>query len=264
MDNKKPENNKRNHKDINPFYKIQGKKLENALYYIKAFSREKSDKEILLELQTDYEVVIDTSYLSKMKSGEKPIKEELVNCLKEKYNINPEYILGESESLLDTLSINFDNFCSIANNWMTISQSKTSQKYNLLLEMDDNLYRFLLQNPRKNLLYTGKEFSFEDTIIYTRQQLRCKKPDYQRYILIPEEDVINTNEDSDLKLFETKLSLLEKDYKSLEERVKRFEEQKAEEVDKMVSETHEKIKIINDLIGKLNKHKKIRGIYTWN
>lgn len=236
--------------------KTQGKKLEKALNYIKAYKSDKTDKKILLTLQTEYGVDIDSTYLSRMKKGEKAIKEELVYCLRDEYGINPDYILGESRCMRDMLEPQFEGFTLFAKNWMKININKTSEEWRLCIEADSNLYRFLLKNPELSFRVENDDLD-EDTIIYRDrgEDLRYKNPDYQRYILIPEKDVIKTNEDFDLKLFETKLSLLEKEYKSIEARVMSFEKQRTEEVNDMVSEIHKKINEISELKKKLKKDK---------
>lgn len=241
---------------LEPDCKTQGKKLDKALNYIKAYTRDNTDIKILLTLQTEYGVEIDSSYLSKMKKGEKRIKEELVYCLRDKYGINPDYILGESRCMLNVLGPKFEGFTLFAKNWMKININKTSEEWRLCIEADSNLYRFLLKNPELSFRVENDDLD-EDTIIYRDrgEDLRYKEPDYQRYILIPESDVINTN-DIDLKNFEKRLLSLEANYKSLEKEVESWRKEKSEKIDKMVEKIKEKIKEISDFKKELEEQKK--------
>ena len=111
-------------------------------------------------------------------------------CIRDRYNINPDYIKGKSKFKFDALQNKLNNFEQIADDWLSISSNQKILRTNntvLQITMDSNFYDFLVANSMSELLRKGEELITSSGLINDIDQLKYKDPVPKEYILIPED-----------------------------------------------------------------------------
>lgn len=262
--------------------KDQGKRFSEVMEYLKTGAKErKNNSDVISDINDLYQSSLINSDFSKFKKGEE-IPEYVLDALYKLYYINPDYILGKSECMVDFFAEFIDK---IKSKKVDESESKTIVEPALVvtdedkdegikflsIEMDSRFFDYITSVSPEILVspYT-KEKRYSNSFIMNEKErnkfiseIQGKKElQYKMYILVPEEDVINTNYDKDLLDFKTRLALLEEKYELLEKEVGLWKKKKPDETDKMVDETDkivdeikEKIEEIRDLKNGLSDFK---------
>lgn len=193
MDNTKSKNQN------NPIYVEQGKQLKNVInYIIKKHYPHKTISFLIDCINNKYDTDYERTYFSHLQKGSRPIPNKLIKILNKEYNINSDYIYGNSKSMLDTLNMQFDCFCQIAGDWLAVfckDKPKSIENSFLQIEMDSNLYNFLIAKSNKSLFERGEVLSINDTIIYDEEDIKDMKSINKNYLLIPLENVQKAEEE---------------------------------------------------------------------
>lgn len=262
--------------------KDQGKRFSEVLEYLKTGAKErKNNSDVISDINDLYQSSLINSDFSKFKKGEE-IPEYVLDALYKLYYINPDYILGKSECMVDFFAEFIDK---IKSKKVDESESKTIVEPDsvvtdedkdegikfLSIKMDSRFFDYITSVSPEILVspYT-KEKRYSNSFVMNEKErnkiiseIQGKKElQYKMYILVPEEDVINTNYYNDLLDFKTRLALLEEKYELLKKEVGLWKKEKPDETDKMVDETDkmvdeikEKIEEIRDLKNRLSDFK---------
>lgn len=255
--------------------KDQGKRFSEVMEYLKTGVKErKNNSDVISDINDLYQSSLINSDFSKFKKGEE-IPEYVLDALYKLYYINPDYILGKSECMVDLFAEFIDKIKSkkvdesesktiVEPAFVVTDEDKDEGIKFLSIKMDSRFFDYITSVSPEILLspYT-KEKRYSNSFIMNEKErnkyiseIQGKKElQYKMYILVPEEDVINTN-DIDLKNFEKRLLSLEANYKSLEKEVESWRKEKSEKIDKMVEKIKEKIKEISDFKKELEEQKK--------
>lgn len=111
--------------------------------------------------------------------------------MKECYNINPNYLLGVSDVMLDKLDDDFKVFSSLVKDWTLIRESiGTDEKESVYLQltMDKVLFDFLVKVGSANELKEKGLQSYNEKFQKHKEEYNSKKQEeteYADYILLP-------------------------------------------------------------------------------
>lgn len=151
----------------------QRKRLGEALKFLK--DRGKGQEKIAEEIN------MDAANLSRLKSGKvKKIPDEFLEKLQEKYDINPGYIRGTSDILLNSIGTKLKNFEGVVNSWDTVYKG---ENHYLHLQMDSKFYDFLVEYD-KHRLADLKSFSIDDAV-KKLEDIFADEPKIKEYVILP-------------------------------------------------------------------------------
>lgn len=180
----------------NSTLKEQRNRLSNAFRFLKEYGISQSD----ISKKTD----VDETTLSSLKSGKiKHISNEFLSKLHDAYGINPQYIRGNSEYILDVLGKQLTDFESFVEDWKTIdrpvddSDNTKIEKF-LHLTIDKNFYDFLIDVEKVRLVAEDGIFSSKEEIENLKEVFSAE-PDLQEFVLIPRNkfvEVIQTSKNA--------------------------------------------------------------------
>ena len=158
---------------------IQRERLKAVLEYLK--TQGFKQKEIAESC------FLDPYDISHLKSGTlKHIPENFLAALRTKYYINPEYIRGTSDIMLDIQGTMLENFGKVMIEWDSITKG---QNQYLHLKMDNNFYKFLL-DVSKATLAEAEQSLVTKAKIKEMEKLHKGKPDIKEYVLIPRNNFV--------------------------------------------------------------------------
>ncbi len=237
--------------------KDQGKRFSEVLEYLKTGAKErKNNSDVISDINDLYQSSLINSDFSKFKKGEE-IPEYVLDALYKLYYINPDYILGKSECMVDFFAEFIDKIKSkkvdesesktiVEPDLVVTDEDKDEEIKFLSIKMDSRFFDYITSVSPEILVspYT-KEKRYSNSFVMNEKErnkiiseIQGKKElQYKMYILVPEEDVINTNYYNDLLDFKTRLALLEEKYELLKKEVGLWKKEKPDETDKMVDET---------------------------
>lgn len=161
---------------------------------------------------------ISSSRISRIMNGETNLTEGIISGLKECYNINPNYLRGDSEIMilngaekaLDSLKYIFENWNTVQKKY-TQSSGKTVVESYLCFDMSKQLYDFLLKYNSISLLNMNEECSNSalETLksIYDSED-KCEK---EEYVLLPKNSFIEIirDEKRDQKVLDEIIDIME-------------------------------------------------------
>lgn len=156
-----------------------GERLKEVLAYLK--TQGFNQKEIAESC------CLDSYDISHLKSGTlKHIPENFLAALRKKYHINPEYIRGTSNIMLDVQGTMLEYFEKVVTDWDSVAKG---QNQYLHLRMDNNFYKFLLDVSEATL--TEAEQSLATKIkIEELKKLHSGTSDIKEYVLIPRNNFV--------------------------------------------------------------------------
>lgn len=183
--------------------KQKNKKFCNVLTYLKE-ELNVSEYKLANELNNlEMGLAIDRSLISKYKDVTRKIPIQVIEGLHKKYDINPYYLLGTSDEMLDIAKIHLRCFKKFVKSWKTVEKTyqnedgnQVTNKY-LNLAFDSNFYELLLEinsaEANKEFSDAGYEAHIKDVKEkYTNQKLKLLR----HYIVIPQDEFLTilTNE----------------------------------------------------------------------
>lgn len=154
----------------------QKKRLREALSYLKSMGV--SQKQICLD--TDISEA-DLSHYKKDNGKIKVIPNSFLNKLQKNHDINPEYIRGSSDVLLDNRGIEYTNFEKFVSDWEVVKSKNDSYLY---VKMDENFYNFLIELDdyrkieEKGIIKINEEIS-------NLKKIYSGKPNIKEYVILP-------------------------------------------------------------------------------
>lgn len=130
---------------------------------------------------------LDPYDISHLKSGAlKHIPENFLAALRKKYHINPEYIRGTSNIMLDVQGTMLNFFEKVVIEWDSVTKG---QNQYLHLKMDNNFYKFLLDVSEATLAESEQSLATKAKIEELKK-LRKGKSDIKEYVLIPRNNFV--------------------------------------------------------------------------
>lgn len=126
-----------------------------------------------------------------IKNGKRKLSAKVIEGMKECYNINPNYLLGVSDVMLDKLDDDFKVFSSLVKDWTLIRESiGTDEKESVYLQltMDKVLFDFLVKVGSANELKEKGLQSYNEKFQKHKEEYNSKKQEeteYADYILLP-------------------------------------------------------------------------------
>lgn len=158
---------------------IQRERLKAVLVYLK--TQGFKQKEIAESC------CLDSYDISHLKSGTlKHIPENFLAALRKKYHINPEYIRGTSNIMLDVQGTMLNFFEKVVIEWDSVTKG---QNQYLHLKMDNNFYKFLLDVSEATLAESEQSLATKAKIEELKK-LRKGKSDIKEYVLIPRNNFV--------------------------------------------------------------------------
>ena len=152
-------------------------------------------------------VSIDRSTINKYKNGKlKQIPELVLNSLHELYHINPNYLLGTSDEMLDRAQIQLHKFESFVSNWNSTEKTYRDNDRNLVtnkylyLSLDKNFYKLLLEINSAELHKEINEAGYNAHIEDAKKKYNNQKfKPLHDYVLIPKNDFFDIITDEKTK-----------------------------------------------------------------
>lgn len=126
-----------------------------------------------------------------IKNGKRKLSAKVIEGMKECYNINPNYLLGVSDVMLDKLDDDFKVFSSLVEDWKLIKETfgaDAKKSVHLQLTMDKALFDFLVQVGSANELKQKGLQSYNEEFQKYKEEYNSKKQgetEYADYILLP-------------------------------------------------------------------------------
>ena len=134
---------------------------------------------------------IDSTIISKYKTGKiQCTPDNFLSKLEKHYNINPQYVRGESEIMINPLGTKFSAFEHIVNSWDTVERTCTDSNNNkeikkyLHLTMDRNFYDFLIEVDKTKLIVEDG-WSSQEAEMERAKKLFLGKPNLEEFVIIP-------------------------------------------------------------------------------
>lgn len=154
------------------------KKVMKALKDDKGFSQR--DVFEIVNLNT----IGDETFFSNLKSGKrKSIPKDLIDALQEKFQVNPAYLRGESESIFETAEIKWENFQNIVESCSVLKGEMNKYLDLKMKERDINFFIGLLE--AKKLAEEGRIDSFEKEKNILIKKYNDDSSKLQEFVLIP-------------------------------------------------------------------------------
>lgn len=147
-----------------------------------------SQQDILRALEKEKNITIDKANFSKIVNGKRKITEEIENALSELYGINPAFLEGKSNDMFLINQLSFQTFAQIFKEWKITEYDDPNEeqcKQYLHLTMDKNLYDFLINFDKVNLLKEHGMECFNQEISKYKENFLQSGPQYEEYVLIP-------------------------------------------------------------------------------
>lgn len=170
---------------MNDIKSEQRNRLKNVFDYLRLSGTTQADISKKLD--------IDESTLSHYISDSSPhkISSDFLTRLHEVYNINPDYVYGNSTMMLDIYGKQLSNLISFTNEkWDTVSRTSIDQDGNettnhyLHFTMDKNFYDFLMDVDVAKLACENGVSSLSDEI-FRLKELYEAEPNMQEFVVIP-------------------------------------------------------------------------------
>ncbi len=120
------------------------------------------------------------------------IPDEVITALHKLYNINPDYLRGESDVMLDSAKIYLESMEKIVKTWSTAERHYIDEtngpsvdRY-LHITMDSDFYHFLVETDKAKMLQEMGMKSFDEEFQKCRENYNEKREkEFKEYVLIP-------------------------------------------------------------------------------
>lgn len=147
----------------------------------------------------------DYTYINKIKKLKVEASDKVITRLNEEFGINPDYLNGTSDIMIDINGSKLDSLEKIVNTWQTIEGERN--KY-LHLIMDENFYKFLLDVDLEKLKEHSEDLKERIDILKSRHS---NAENLQEFVLIPRNEFIEivTNDKSNRAKFHEYINTLE-------------------------------------------------------
>lgn len=128
----------------------------------------------------------------------KNIPDDVIDNLHEEFGINPNFIYKGSANMYDVSGIKYGNFENFVDDWDLVDHEGKSY---LHFTMDSHFYNFLLDvyAQMESTIQIEKSQKMTDAITKAIENLKehfDSTPEYQEYVLIPADDVIEIANDN--------------------------------------------------------------------
>ena len=132
----------------------------------------------------------DYTYINKIKKLKVEASDKVIKRLNEKFGINPSYLDGTSDIMIDINGSKLDSLEKIVNNWQTVEGKQN--KY-LHLIMDENFYKFLLDVDLEKLKEHSEDLKERIDVLKSRHS---NTENLQEFVLVPRNEFMEIVSDS--------------------------------------------------------------------
>lgn len=196
------------HDDI--YFYISAARLNNVINKI-CGENGTTLKQIVNDINDDYQIhhpknktetqyLITVDVLKKLKNTNlhkrAQIPSWVLDALHRRYNINPDYIIGNSDSMFDEAGITYKCFSKIFPEWKTVNASFIDENniphtdQYLLLTTNSHLYEFLKQADSARYTTSEGMIRFNQNLKEYEKEFNNKNDSqYKEYVLLPTEDL---------------------------------------------------------------------------
>lgn len=160
-----------------------------------------------LSIATNPPKDISETTLSKYCRVTKQIPEYILTLLHNLYQVNPDYIRGNSDNMFDEAEIKYSKFQDLIDDW-NIVEYEDSQKF-LYLSFDSDFYNFLLEIGHAEILQEKGMQSYEEEEKKIKRKYNESQKSTQEYVLLPKNSLMEIVSDvrKDTKLLTELLNL---------------------------------------------------------
>lgn len=159
----------------------------NKLMQEKKFST-LSELSNCLSMATDPPKDISENSLSKYCNSTKQIPKDILSLFHDLYQVNPDYIRGNSDNMFDEAEIKYAKFQDLVYDW-NIVEYEDKQRF-LYLSFDSDFYNFLLEKGSAEILQEKGFLSFEEEEEKIKKKYNESKKDIQEYVLLPKNSLM--------------------------------------------------------------------------
>lgn len=225
--------------------KKQGERFSKVMDYLKTGIKErKNNSDVIIEINALCSSNLINSDFSKFKNGE-VIPEYVLEALYRLHYINPDYILGKSECMVDLFAEFFDKIKgkkiderepgTIVAPIFVIKQNDF--KY-IIIKMDSRFYDYITSISSEKLPSPFTENIEKERNDFITETYGQKEIYYKEYALIPDEELKKISAQKPQSVIQSELLLLKQDFENLKNRVNN---------EVLSSEIQEKINRIDEL-----------------
>ncbi len=138
-----------------------------------------------------YVIGIDRIHISKYKKNDPCAGPEVIAAMHKHYHINPNYLNGTSDVLLDGAGLLLEKFNSIFQKWSTVEKKYTNDKgvevsdTYLHLVMNECDYKFLQKVDHARFLQEQGMHSFDEELSICKTECNNTNSTECEYVLIP-------------------------------------------------------------------------------
>ena len=141
-----------------------------------------------LSMATNPPKDISENSLSKYCNSTKKIPEDILTLLHELYQVNPDYIRGDSNNMFDDAEIKYSKLQDLIDDW-NIVEYENSQRF-LYLSFDSDFYNFLLEIGHAEILQKRGMQSYVEEEEKIKRKYNESKKITQEYVLLPRNSFI--------------------------------------------------------------------------
>ena len=173
---------------------------ENFNYFLNYMKEKKGVSPASIVRELDLKG-IDDSIISNLRHKGGSVKNEFLQKLHEEYNVNPDFLLGDSSNMFDNIASQFEGFNAFVKHWDTVIKTERTEDGKqkripyLHLSMNREFYDYLLEVD-KNDLYTKEGYLTESDYIDKINSIFNKQNESEQdFVVIPCKEFINIIED---------------------------------------------------------------------
>lgn len=132
----------------------------------------------------------DYTYINKIKKLKVEASDKVIKRLNEKFGINPDYLNGTSDIMIDINGSKLDSLEKIVNNWQTVEGKRNNY---LHLIMDENFYKFLLDVDLEKLKEHSADLKERIDVLKARYS---NTENLQEFVLVPRNEFMEIVSDN--------------------------------------------------------------------
>lgn len=127
--------------------------------------------------------IISESMLSKYCSKVKEIPEDVLNLFHSEYQVNPDYIRGNSDNMFDEAEIKYSLLTELVHDWQILEYG-ADERF-LHLQLDKNFYQYILEIGHAEILQENGMLSSDEEEAKIRKKYNESEEDIAEYVLLP-------------------------------------------------------------------------------